>query len=101
MQFGGLVHVRDWRDKREEDDEEKFWAKKIFRTPYSKITNTLFKRKMSKTFATLDSHTAGATYEHIFYERRLDYKSILSRSGLWAKILGEERAPDFLHGFVV
>ena len=30
------------------------------------------------------------TYEHIFYERRLDHESILSRSGLWAKILGEE-----------
>ena len=31
-------------------------------------------------------------YEHIliFYERRLDHESILSRSGLWAKILGEE-----------
>ena len=25
--------------------------------------------------------TTGATCEHIFYERRLDYKSILSRSG--------------------
>ncbi len=24
---------------------------------------------------------AGAAYEHIFYEQRLDYKSILSRSG--------------------
>ena len=32
--------------------------------------------------------------KHIFYERRLDHmldhESILSRSGLWAKILGEE-----------
>ena len=27
---------------------------------------------------------------HPFYERRLDHESILSRSGLWAKILGEE-----------
>jgi hypothetical protein len=35
-----------------------FGAKKIFHTPYSKNTNTLFKRKMSKTFTTLDSHTA-------------------------------------------
>jgi hypothetical protein len=34
-----------------------FGAKKIFHTPYSKNTNTLFKRKMSKTFTTLDSHT--------------------------------------------
>ena len=32
----------------------------------------------------------GATYEHIFDERRLDHESNLSRSGLWAKILGEE-----------
>lgn len=36
-----------------------FGAKKFFHTPYSKNTNTLFKRKMSKTFTTLDSHTAG------------------------------------------
>ena len=35
-----------------------FGAKKFFHTPYSKNTNTLFKRKMSKTFTTLDSHTA-------------------------------------------
>ena len=34
-----------------------FGAKKFFHTPYSKNTNTLFKRKMSKTFTTLDSHT--------------------------------------------
>ena len=38
----------------------------------------------------IHSQEAGATYEHIFYERRLDHESILSRSGLWAKILGEE-----------
>ena len=38
-----------------------FGAKKILHTPYSKNTNTLFKRKMSKTFTTLDSHTAIAT----------------------------------------
>ena len=31
---------------------------KIFRALYSKITNTLFKRKMSKIYTTLDSHTA-------------------------------------------
>ena len=37
-----------------------FGAKKFFHTPYSKNTNTLFKRKMSKTFTTLDSHTVGA-----------------------------------------
>ena len=40
-------------------------------------------RRDENTF--LGSWSAGATYEHIFYmiffERRLDYKSILSRSG--------------------
>ena len=30
---------------------------KIFRALYSKISNTLFKRKMSKIYTTLDSHT--------------------------------------------
>jgi hypothetical protein len=39
-----------------------FGAKKIFHTPYSKNTNTLFKRKMSKTFTTLDSHTEAAAH---------------------------------------
>ena len=43
---------------------------------------------------------AGATYEHIFYERRLDHESILSRSGLMGKN-PRGGAPVFLHGFVV
>ena len=43
-----------------------FGAKKFFHTPYSKNTNTLFKRKMSKTFTTLDSHTASELWnEHL------------------------------------
>ena len=29
----------------------------------------------------IDSKEAGAPYEHIFYERRLDHESILLRSG--------------------
>ena len=42
----------------------------------------------TRSRASTNQVTAG--YEHIFYERRLDHESILSRSGLWAKILGEE-----------
>ena len=42
-----------------------------------------------------------ATYEHIFYERRLDHVSLFSIE-IWA--LGKNPrggAPVFLHGFVV
>jgi len=46
-----------------------FGAKKFFHTPYSKNTNTLFKRKMSKTFTTLDSHTEREEITHEFTRR--------------------------------
>ena len=56
-----------------------FGAKKIFHTPYSKNTNTLFKRKMSKTFTTLDSHTGGV--------------AAAPSGGLGAPARGTERGP--------
>ena len=57
-QIGPLQYRFGDDDTNEMAARKNFRAKKIFRALYSKITNTLFKRKMSKIYTTLDSHTA-------------------------------------------
>ena len=56
--------ISNWSAYRFGDDDtnemaakKNFRAMKFFRALYSKITNTLFKRNMSKIYTTLDSHT--------------------------------------------